>query len=246
MKPLATLCLIMLSILTWLPAKAANNITEIVIASEEWEDATNKDGTGLYWDIFRAVYEPENIQVKTEIRSYAGSVEMVKQQKADAMVGAYKDEVDDALFPQYHFDADVVQAVFKKGKVAEFKGQESLSGKKVAWIKGYGYDEYLDVPVSKNEFDRRADIIRVLGRDRVDFFLEAKAEIVDCIEKGLIDPASYEIVTVLKLNLYLAFTNNARGQRLKEIFDTRFPQLVASGEIKRLYAKWDMADSYVF
>ncbi len=27
----------------------------IVFATEEWKDATNRDGTGLYWDILRAV-----------------------------------------------------------------------------------------------------------------------------------------------------------------------------------------------
>lgn len=102
------------------------------------------------------------------------------------------------------------------------------------------------MPVSKNEFDQRVDLLRVLDRERVDFFLDAKAEILDLIEKGLIDTTKYEIVTLLKLNLYLAFTNNEKGKRLKEIFDTRFPQMVASGEIKKLYDKWDMADSYFF
>lgn len=246
MKTFMAVSLVILSTILVRPLAAAENITHIVLASEEWEGATNKDGTGLYWDIFRAVYEPENIKVQTEIRSYSGSVELVKQQKADALVGAYKDEVAGALFPQAYFGTDVVQAVFKKGKVPEFKGQETLSGKNVAWIKGYAYNEYLDVPVVKNEFDQREDALRVLDRDRVDFFLDARDEIHDVVEKGLLDPGKYEIVTVLKLKLYLAFANNGKGQKLKEIFDTRFPQLVASGEIKKLYEKWNAADSYDF
>ena len=246
MKTFMAVSLVILSALLVRPLAAAENITEIVLASEEWESATNKDGTGLYWDIFRAVYEPENIQVKTEIRSYSGSVELVKQHKADALVGAYKDEVEGALFPQAYFGTDVVQAVFKKGKVPEFKGQETLSGKNVAWIKGYAYNEYLDVPVVKNEFDQRQDALRVLDRDRIDFFLDARAEIREVVAKGLLDTSKYEMVTVLKLNLYLAFANDEKGQKLKEIFDARFPQLVASGEIKKLYDKWNAADSYYF
>ncbi|MCP4346374.1 MAG: hypothetical protein GY795_12710 [Desulfobacterales bacterium] len=34
-----------------MPVYAEN--TTIIFYAEEWKDATNKDGTGLYWDILR-------------------------------------------------------------------------------------------------------------------------------------------------------------------------------------------------
>jgi polar amino acid transport system substrate-binding protein len=49
-------------------ALAGNSPTEIILASEEWANATNRDGTGLYWDIFRAVYEPVGIKTRFIIR----------------------------------------------------------------------------------------------------------------------------------------------------------------------------------
>ena len=36
----------------YFPALAGNTPAEIILASEEWANATNRDGTGLYWDIF--------------------------------------------------------------------------------------------------------------------------------------------------------------------------------------------------
>ena len=66
------------------PAQAGSAPAEIILASEEWANATNKDGTGLYWDIFRAVYEPVGIKTKFIIRSYKGSVSLVKKNQADA------------------------------------------------------------------------------------------------------------------------------------------------------------------
>ena len=68
------------------PAMAGGSPTEIILASEELANATNKDGTGLYWDIFRAVYEPVGIKTKFIIRSYKGSVSLVKKRQADAAI----------------------------------------------------------------------------------------------------------------------------------------------------------------
>jgi polar amino acid transport system substrate-binding protein len=223
-------------------ALCQDKITEIVLASEEWPNATKADGTGLYWEIFKAVYEPVGIQVKHRISSYAGSEELIKRQSVDAMVGAYKDEVEKAVFPENHFAADTVQVLFKKGKLAEWKGQESISGKKVGWIKGYDFDQYLDVPMEKAEFDERKDALRVLDKDRIDFFMDAQPDLIDALESGVIDKSAYQRETVKQINLYVAFSDNEKGKKLQQIFDERFPQLVRSGEIKKLYDKWQIGN----
>ena len=117
------------------PALAGNTPAEIILASEEWANATNRDGTGLYWDIFRAVYEPVGIKTKFIIRSYKGSVSLVKKNKADAAVGIYPEEIKGALFSKYPFVKDYVLVLFKKNKLSQWNGQETLKNKKVGWIK---------------------------------------------------------------------------------------------------------------
>ena len=77
----------------YFPALAGNIPGEIIFASEERSNATNRDGTGLYWDIFRAVYGSMGIKTKIIIQSYNGSVSLVKQHKADAAVGIYPDTI---------------------------------------------------------------------------------------------------------------------------------------------------------
>ncbi|MCW8994211.1 MAG: transporter substrate-binding domain-containing protein, partial [Psychromonas sp.] len=44
---------------------------------------------------------------------------------------------------------------------------------------------------------------------------------------------------LINLNLFLGFANNEKGYQLQQIFDTRFAKLLESGEIKRLYDKWN-------
>ncbi len=129
-----------------------NNPTEIIMASEEWSNATNRDGTGLYWDIFRAVYEPVGVKTKFIIQTYNRSVKLVKKNRVDAAVGIYPDRVRGTLFSQYPFVKDYVLVLFKKNRLNQWNGLESLQNKKVAWIKGYSFDDYLELPVIKREF----------------------------------------------------------------------------------------------
>ena len=223
----------------YFPALAGNTPAEIILASEEWANATNRDGTGLYWDIFRAVYEPVGIKTKFIIRSYKGSVSLVKKNQVDAAVGIYPEEIKGALFSKYPFVKDYVLVLFKKNKLSQWNGQETLKNKKIGWIKGYSYDDYLEVPVIKKEFNRRESILRRLDNDQLDFFMDTRNDVESVLNKGIIDVSRYTVETVLELERYLVFANNKKGQELKKIFDHRFPQLVQSGEIEKLFAKWN-------
>jgi polar amino acid transport system substrate-binding protein len=221
------------------PARAGNTPTEIIMASEEWANATNRDGTGLYWDIFRAVYEPVGIKTKFIIQSFNGSVNLVMKNRVDAAVGIYPEMIEGVLFSQYPFVRDYVLVLFKKNRVPQWNGQQTLQDKKIAWIKGYAYDKYLEVPVAKEEFNRREDVLRRLDQNQVDFFMDTRNDMESVLNQGIIDVSHYTVETVLKLDRYLVFANNNKGRTLKKIFDHRFPRLVQSGEIERLFAKWN-------
>jgi polar amino acid transport system substrate-binding protein len=222
-----------------IPAIAGNSPTEIIMASEEWTNATNRDGTGLYWDILRAVYEPVGIKTKFIIQSYNGSVKLVKKNRVDAAVGIYPDLIKGALFSQYPIVKDYILVLFKKNRLDQWNGRESLQNKKVAWIQGYSYDEYLEVPVTKREFSNRDHILRQLDGDQLDFFMDTRNDMESVLNKGIISVSQYSVETVLELDRYLVFADSRRGKKLKKIFDHRFPHLVESGEIERLIAKWN-------
>jgi len=221
------------------PAPVGSTPAEIILASEEWANATNKDGTGLYWDIFRAVYEPVGIKTKFIIRSYKGSVSLVKRNQADAAVGIYPAKIQGAISSKYPFAKDYVLALFKKNKIDQWNGPETLKNKKIGWIKGYSFDDYLEVPVIKKEFSKRETILRHLDNDQIDFFMDTRNDVESVLNKGIIDVTRYTVETVLELERYLVFADNKKGQEFKKIFDYRFPHLVKSGEIEKLFVKWN-------
>lgn len=210
------------------------SVKDIEFASEAWAHATEEDGTGLYWDIFRAIYEPEGIRVSFLIRSYADSVNLIKEKGTDAMVGAYAHEVTEGIYPKHHFAVDVVQAITRKSSV-KWQGQQTMQGNKVGWIKGYSYDGYLIVPVDKIELNSREAAFSMLDTGRLDYFLDAAADITEHLKLFRLSPESYSISTFMKLKLYVVFSDNAKGKTLSEIFDRRFEELLKSGDIKEMY-----------
>ena len=133
--------------------------------------------------------------------------------------------IEGPLFSQYPFVKDYVLVLFKKNRVTQWNGQKTLQNKKVAWIKGYAYDKYLEVPVVKEEFNRRDDILRRLDQNRVDFFMDTRNNMESVLNQGIIEVSHYTVETVMELDRYLVFANNTKGKTLKKIFDYRFPHL---------------------
>lgn len=217
----------------------AYGLDTIRISSEQWEYATEPDGEGMYWDIFRRVYEPAGIEVKVRLVPYARSIrETMVTDKADAWVASYIDEVPGALYPEWHFDADYVSAAYNAERVDGVNGESSLNGKKVAWMRGYAYDDYLTVSVQSTRVDDRQGGLRMVREDRIDFFIDAAVDLNYALEESGLDQ-TLSTSQVLELPLYLGFADSERGRQLREIWDRRMPQLLEDGTISRLYREYE-------
>lgn len=236
MKKLFLSCLALL-VLFSTQLHASDAISQITILSEGWEGATHEDGSGFYWDLCRLIYEPKGIKVNYKVMPYKRTVEQVRNKQGDAWLGSYANEVDFPIYPKWHYDSDIVTALFKKNTVKKWAGEASLKGKKVGWIRGYAYDNYLEVAVEKRELNSRGSALAMLQKGRIDFFVDADVEIEDVITKKKFDTTDYQMETVLTLHLYLAFANTSRGKKLAEIWDQRIMELHKSGKLKALYEK---------
>jgi len=218
----------------------------ITLATEEWKDATNKDGTGLYWDILRAVYEPEGYKIKPIIRSYQGAVALVENESVDGMIGAYKDEIQLGLYPEKYFAVDIVQALYMKNSGIDWRGINTIKGKRIGWVEGYAFNKYLPDSVMYSTTIRRVDTrkvaINLIKLSKIDFFLDAEGDLKDFF----IDNEDYRIEafvmkTLIELKLYICFANNENGKLLVQLFDQNFSGLLKAGGIRKLYE--DYSDS---
>lgn len=223
-------------ILSSLPATARQHDNkEIIIVSEAWKYATEKDGSGLYFDIMRKVFEPLGYTIKTVTTTYSRSIYLVQAEKMDVFLGSYIDEQEKILYPYWHYDIEQISAVYKDSVIPVWNGEETLKGRSVGWIKGYDYHDYLNIKLNFREVKSRHQGLSMVYTDRLDVLLDAKEEFEEEFKLGNLQRDAFEMADLMVLKLYPGFVSNEKGENLRRIYDKRFETLLEQGEIKRLF-----------
>lgn len=208
---------------------------QINLASEQWLQYTNADGTGLGWDLLRKVFEPAGVGVRFRVVPYSRSVGLVERGEADAWVGSYKDEAR-GLYPRWNYDTDHIYALAKVGRPQPTLAD--IGTYRLAWVRDYEFQKYLPNVQRYNEVQRRTGILAMLQHDRADYYIDALAEI-NFILKDAPDPSVYRITPLVNLPLYLGFADNPRGRALLRLYDQRMDELVANGQLREIFLHWN-------
>jgi polar amino acid transport system substrate-binding protein len=215
-------------------------ITTIHIVTPAWEDWTNEDGTGVYFELVRAVYEPVGITMTYEILPWKRARAKVIAGEADAILSNYDD--DDMLMPRYPLDVERTAVVFNKDTIPNWEGVASFEGKKFVWLRGYDYHVDTDLEGLQYkwyEVDEYAQAWSMLEKGRVEFYMDALGDIEAYIEAHAVEMTPYRVETVWTDNAYIALTKSARGAQLAEMYDQRIPELLASGTLQQIFEAWD-------
>jgi polar amino acid transport system substrate-binding protein len=213
----------------------ADKPDDIVLVSEQWIAYTEANGTGLGWDLMREVFEPAGIKVALRTEPYTRAVGLVQRGEADAWVGAYQDEVEGTLYPNWHYDTDEIYALGLASRPAPTL--KTLGNYRLAWVRGYEYQHYLPNVLHFNEVARRDHILSMLDHARADLYIDARPE-VDFILGQTKEPRRFRMTYLTAIPLFLSFADNARGHFLRDLFDQRMAQLVRSGKLRPIFARW--------
>ncbi|MFS0824967.1 substrate-binding periplasmic protein [Pseudomonas phoenicis] len=216
-------------------AAAAPAPAQVRLVSEQWQDYTEADGTGLAWDVLRQVFEPAGVRVVAQSAPYSRAIGLVRRGEADAWVGSYQNESPDNLYPHWHFDVDHIYALsLAQGPVPT---PATIGHYRLAWVRGYNYARYLPNVDDGREVQRREGILPMLEHDRVDFYIDALSEI-DYVLGQSDQPQRFRRTHIAELPLYLAFADSDAGRALRDLFDRRMEQLTRNGELKAIFERW--------
>lgn len=220
--------------LTLCAAQASELPKDIRLASDAWVDYSEADGRGLAWDVLREIFEPAvTVQVRSE--PYTRSIGLVQRGEADAWVGSYYQEIDTALYPHWNFDTDHIYALgLASSAVPNLK---NIGDYRLAWVRGYEYQDYLPGVRHFSEVQRRGGILPMLQHGRADYYIDALAE-VDAVLNEAPEPSRYRRSHLAELPLYLGFADNPRGRALLAFYDQRMGELVKSGALRAVFARW--------
>jgi len=208
---------------------------KVMLASEEWNDYTNKDGSGLAWDVLRQVFQPAGITLQTRSVPYTRSVGLAQRGEVDGWVGSYRDEATGVLYPHWNFDSDHIYALGLASTPAPTVA--TLGNYRLAWVRGYKYEEYLPNVHRFNQIERRDGILPMLQHARADFYIDALTEAKYVLNQAD-DPSKFTLTHIAELPLYIGFADNERGRALMAVFDQRMAALVKSGELKAIFEHW--------
>lgn len=207
----------------------------IHLASEDWEDYTAADGHGLGWDVLREVFEPAGVKLDIRSEPYVRSMGLAQRGEVDACVGSYLDESSDLLYPHWNFDTDHIYALGLASNPAPTP--ETLGNYRLAWVRGYDYQDYLPNVRRYNEVLRRTGILSMLTHNRADFYIDALTE-VDYVLKWAKEPSQFRRTHIAELPLYLCFAKTPKARTLMALFDQRMEQLVKNGQLKPIFERW--------
>ncbi|CAD5199585.1 transporter substrate-binding domain-containing protein [Pseudomonas sp. FEN] len=208
---------------------------QVHLASEEWLDYTGADGHGMAWDLMREIFEPKGVKVLISTEPYTRAIGLVQRGEADAWVAAYRNEVAGALYPRWHFDVDHLYALGLASNPQPTL--ETLGIYRLAWMRGYKYQDYLPNIRHYNEIVRRDGILSMLSHSRADYYIDALSEVNEVLGHAA-HPDMYRRSHLLDLPLYLGFANTARGRALMALYDLRMEELVRSGELRVIFERW--------
>jgi len=212
----------------------------IHIVTPEWKNQTDKDGTGIYFDIVRSIYEPVGIKMTYQFVPWKRAEQMLELKEADAMVSALRRK--ERLTPNYPMWMEYTAVVFRKDKIKDWKGIESLRGKKVLWMRGYDFHTtpYLkDIEMKWEEIDAHATAWKMLDIGRTDFYIDAQVDIDEYITENKVNMDSYRIETIWGEKAYMSFSKTEKSKRLIQIYDKRIIELFKSGELKKIFEKYN-------
>ena len=229
------LLIVLCTVATLVHADEAPVPGKIMLASEEWNDYTNKDGSGLAWDVLRHVFEPAGITLQTRSVPYTRSVGLAQRGEVDGWVGSYRDEATGVLYPHWNFDSDHIYALGLA--TAPTPSVATLGNYRLAWVRGYKYEEYLPNIHRFNQIERRDGILPMLQHARADFYIDALSEAKYVLGQSD-DPAQFKLTHIAELPLYVGFADNERGRALMAVYDERIAALVKNGELKPIFERW--------
>ncbi len=202
----------------------------ILVATDEWATFSNKDGSGYYLDIIRAVYPSPQFDVKIEFVPYARSFMLVMEGKADIVLGIYDGDVPEPQRSTYPIEIDSVDALMKKEMAQQWKGLESLSNMRVMARTDYGFGELLPKDVKYSEYHSLPSIVKMLVKGTIDAVLDYEADIEPLRkDTGLTDDFVY-VRGVITKYVYLGFSKSRL--ELQQRFDQEYKTLYQSGKIK--------------
>lgn len=241
----------MLVALSLVLAAAPVHADTLRLRADHWypfNAAPGDERPGFTIEVLKEVFDTHEILLDYQLTSWSRALEQAHSGEADCVVGAYRDEAPQLLFPRQHFAVDVPTFYVLAESPWWYQGEASLAGVQVGVIADYSYGTEFDAwmrdhPGQLNVASGQRPLLnnlRMLLAGRVDILVETPA-VIDALlaEQGLAGKVREAgVASDGDGRLYLACTNSPRGETFVSLFDEGWTRLLSSGRLADIYARY--------
>lgn len=222
----------------------AADAPKLTLLTSHWEKYTEKDGTGLYFEVIDRTLGIAKFDIK--LIPWKRAQNEFKKNKGDVLVGESNTNKD-CHFPKWAIDADFFSFFYLKSNVKAKPTEHDLQKKfKIVWVRGYGLHEFAPEISKYEEVDDMKQGFEMVLKNRADVLLDYHEDLKDYIKSRKLDPQEH-IVEPSRYSgsfINICFKKNQQGETLAHLFDQKMNQLYKSGELKKIYLKYDREKNY--
>jgi polar amino acid transport system substrate-binding protein len=227
----------------------------VVIRADHWYPMNGKPGDanpGFMIEIAQRTLAQGGHTVDYDLMPWERALHSAENGTIDCVVGAYKSDAPNLLFPENSQGVDITATFVKKGSPWRYSNLEGLKSVQVGGITGYSYGDDVDAFIEQNpqkvqllsgDTALEQNIRKLLG-GRIDVILESPSVLnAKLKELNLQGQADFAGAIGEPENLYIACTPQKDSSRayIKMISDGT-QQLRQSGELKKILEKYGLSD----
>lgn len=227
----------------------------VVIRADRWYPMNgdpNDSNPGFMIEIARYSLEKAGHQVDYDLMPWARALHQAKNGLIDCVVGAYKSDAPNFLFPDISQGATNTAAFVKKGSTWRYTNLEALKLLNVGAVASYSYGKEIDTFITANperihllsgEHALEQNIRKLLS-SRIDVVLESPAVLnAKLKEMHLTNHIEFAGSITKPENLYVACTpRKASSVEYVRLIGDGTRELRASGELKNILDRYGLQD----
>jgi len=240
---MSRICILIMVLLFSLPTFAE----KIIAAGDPWPPFVDPDSPslGIIVEITRAAFKTQDYEVEMKFVPWARAIDGVKEADYDVLLSAWhtKERAKFLYFSDAYLE-NKIKIIKRKGDSFEFIGLQSLTGKNVGVVRGYGYgDEFSNAtnfkrPEGKNVMTN----IKKLVSRRVDLTLED-----EIVARAMITKDSPELLNEIEFSKNALSTNtvhvtsglkNSRHKEIIHAFNKGFKIIEGNGTLDAILKKY--------
>lgn len=211
-------------------------------AAGYWRNYTNIDGTGVYWELLRRIFDPVSNSLQLNANTLQRATAGLEEQRFDVIIGNYADhKLSNAIASRLHFDYDRPLYLFAHSEALLDAIMQGNFSPLLCHVGGYHYDQFLPDSLNYYYTNSTSDCFNLLALNRVGAVISYQENVPDKLDQ------SYPSIKIHdSLPIHAIFQDTPRGLQLRDWFDKRLAELVRSGEIAEFYSADDLKRSTYF